>query len=59
MEIPRRMRIDLYTPAELAIRNAVLAVEEMPADIRLTDAVVLLQKAKEKVADYVDSEGIV
>lgn len=54
--IPRRIDLLRLTPAELAIRNAVLVVEEMPADVLLTDAVVLLQKAKEKVADYVDKQ---
>jgi hypothetical protein len=53
-DIPRRIRIELMTPAELAIRAAVLAVEEAGADPLLTDAVVLLDEAKEKVADYVD-----
>lgn len=52
--IPRRIRIDLMTPAELAIRNAMLAVEEVGADPLLTDAVILLQQARDKVADYVD-----
>jgi len=56
MAIPRRIDLFRLTPAELAIRNAVLAVEEMPADPLLTDAVVLLQKAKDKVADFVDKE---
>lgn|GEM_PF-1348155 len=53
-EIPRRIRIDKLTPAELAIRDAVLAVEAAGCDPRLTDAVVLLGQAKEKVADFVD-----
>lgn len=53
-EIPRRICIDKMTPAELAIREAVLAVEELPADVRLTDAVILLQAAREHVADFVD-----
>ena len=53
-DIPRRIRIDLMTPAELAIRAAVIAVEEAGCDERLTDAVVLLQEAKERVADFVD-----
>ena len=53
-ELPRRCYLDLYTPAELAIRKAMDAVEEMPADPRLTDAVVLLGQAKDKVADFVD-----
>lgn len=52
--IGRRSRIDLYTPAELAIRNAVLAVEEAGCHPFLTDAVVLLQQAKDKVADFVE-----
>lgn len=53
-EIPRRNRLDQNTPAELAIRAAVDAVEALPADVRLTGAVVLLQQARELVADYVD-----
>lgn len=51
---PRRQCLYLMTPAELAIYNAVQAVEEVGADPLLTDAVVLLQQARDKVADYVD-----
>ena len=54
--IPRRCRIDLSTPAETAIRAAVRAVEVTGCDERLTDAVVLLSQAQDKVADYL--EGI-
>ena len=54
MDIPRRIRVDLMSKAELAIRNAINVVEEMPADVRLTDAVILLGKAKDRVADYID-----
>jgi hypothetical protein len=53
-EIPRRCRIDLMVPAELAIRAAVETVEEMAADVRLTEAVILLGRAQERVADFVD-----
>ena len=53
-DIARRNRIDLYIPAETAIRNAVLAVEEAGAHPLLTDAVNLLLRAKELVADFVD-----
>ena len=53
--VPRRARIDLNTPAELAIREAMLAVEALPPDMRLTAAVVLLEQARSKVADYVDA----
>jgi len=52
--ISRRNRIDLHTPEEQAIREAMQKVEEMGADIRLTEAVILLGKAQNKVADYVD-----
>lgn len=58
-EIPRRNRIDLFIPVEKAIFSAVQMVEELPADVRLTDAVILLGKAKDAVADFLDSkEGI-
>lgn len=53
-EIPRRLCVDKMTPAELAIREASLAVEAAGADLRLTQAVMLLQAAREKVADFVD-----
>jgi len=53
-EIPRRIRIDLFTPAELAIYDAVQEVEKAGAHPHLTKAVILLQEAREAVADYVD-----
>jgi hypothetical protein len=55
-EIPRRIRLDLFQPAELAIYNAIQEVEKMPADVRLTDAVILLGKAKDCVSNYIESE---
>lgn len=53
-EIPRRNQINRWTAAERAIAAAVHEVEAVGADVRLTDAVVLLQAARESVADYVD-----
>jgi len=53
--LPRRNRIDLLTPAEKAIYDAMQAVENLPPDVRLTDAVCLLQAARDKVADFVES----
>lgn len=53
-EPPRRIRIDQLTPAELAIYEAVQAVERAGADVRLTEAVILLQRARDRVADFVD-----
>jgi hypothetical protein len=52
--IPRRIRIDLMQPSELAILNAVNEVEKIGADVRLTKAVNLLHKARELIADFVD-----
>lgn len=57
-EIPRRSRIDLFTPAETAIFQAMQAVEEAGAHPLLTDAVLLLQRAKDKVSDYVDGHSL-
>lgn len=53
-EIPRRARLDLMTPAERAIFDAVAVVEAAGCDVRLTDAVVLMAAARESVADYID-----
>ena len=54
--IPRRCRLDLSIRPELAIRAAMAAVEEMHADIRLTEAGNLLQQALDLVADVVDED---
>lgn len=54
MNIPRRCQIDLMTPGELVIRDAMRVIESLGAHPLLTDAVVLLGQAQEKVADYVD-----
>lgn len=53
-EIPRRVRIDLFVPAEKAIYDAVQSVEAMPPDVRLTRAVNKLGEAQALVADFVD-----
>lgn len=56
METPRRIRLDLNNAAELAIHNAIQEVEKLGADIRLTNAVIKLQQAKEDVSNYVDAQ---
>ena len=60
-KIPRRIDINRMTPAELQILACVDTVEKMGAKDRdhtkhenLTQAVTLLQDAREKVADYID-----
>jgi hypothetical protein len=55
-EVPRRIDMLRWTPAERAIYDAMQAVEAMPADMLLTQAVLLLGKAQEAVADFVDSQ---
>lgn len=56
MSFPRKIRQDLSVPAEIAIGNAIQQIEKLGADVRLTDAVVLLGKAKDKVSEYIDEE---
>lgn len=53
---PRRIRLDLAAPVEVAIRNAMGAVESLGCDTRLTKAVNLLSDALTCVADYVDEQ---
>ncbi len=55
VDIPRRNKLWLNEPAELAIRAAIAAVESMPADVRLTEAVNLLLDASDKVSDFIDA----
>lgn len=56
--VPRRNRLDLNTPNELLIYNVIQEIEKMGADVLLTDTVILLQQAKEKLSDYVDSKKV-
>ncbi len=53
---PTRSDTLLMTPAELAISSAMFEVEKAGASVALTDAVTLLSKARDRVADHV--EGI-
>ena len=51
---PRRARLDLMSPVERIIFDAVQEVEKVGAHPLLTDAVVLLDQARNKVADYLE-----
>lgn len=51
---PRRNQINKMSPTEVAILSTIRVVENLGADVRLTDAVVLLQAARESVADFLD-----
>lgn len=52
---PRRNQLQLNTAAEMAIRNAISAVESVGAHPLLTDSVILLGEAKEKLSDFIDA----
>lgn len=54
-QVPRRICLDLLTPVEHAIVAAVAAVERSGAHVRMTDAVILLGKAREAVADAIEA----
>lgn len=56
-EIPRRINMLRWVPAETAISAAMNEVEMMPAHALLTEAVCLLEQAKSRVADYVDAKA--
>ena len=53
-EIPRRSRLDLVTPEEKALYEMVWQIEKLGAHVLLTDVVVLLGQAREKLADWVE-----
>lgn len=57
METKRRHRSDLWQPSETAIQNALWEVEKIGADEKLTEAVILLSKAKELVSDFIDAQS--
>lgn len=56
MDTPRRNRLDLNTPAEKSIYNAMQEVEKVGADPKLTEVTTLLGKAKDILADFIDNE---
>lgn len=56
--IPRRCYVEKLTPAEKTIREAMLAVEDLPADEKLTEAATLLGQALELVGDWVDAQEV-
>ena len=55
-KFPRRSCIYLLTPAEKAVYDAMQEVEKVGADVRLTDAIILLSQTREKLADYFDEQ---
>jgi len=56
IKISRRNNLQLFTPTEMKIYEAIDMIEKMGADIRLTDAQMLLGEAKDQVSDYIDEQ---
>jgi len=54
--IPRRAYIDQLTPEELELYQMVGKIESLGAHPLLTDVVVLLAQARDKLADWVELE---
>jgi hypothetical protein len=55
--LPRRIRLDLMTPEELALYNMVGEIEKLGAHPLLTHCVVLLGDARSKLSDWVDLQA--
>lgn len=55
--VSTRIDTQWMTPAEMAIREAIGTVELVGASTALTDAVTLLDKARERVADHVEERA--
>ncbi len=51
-------RLDLMSPAEKKISEAIYEVEKIGADVLLTDAVILLGKARDKTYEYLRQNNI-
>jgi hypothetical protein len=57
-DFSRRERLDLMRPIELKIYKIMEEVKRMPADMRLTEAAILLDKARNLVSDFIDDRLI-
>lgn len=56
--IPTRADHHWHTPAEEAICEAMTAIEKLGASEDLTEALMLLAKARNRVADHVEYRGV-
>lgn len=56
MRTMRQARIDLSTPIEQKLREALRAIEEGPSDVRMTKASTLVCQALEQVGEYIDEQ---
>lgn len=56
MDVPRRQDMERMSYAEHAMLDAVWLIEDMGADIDLTEAINLIHAARTKVADFIDNK---
>jgi hypothetical protein len=56
-DIPRRICMDHWIPAERAINDVKQIVEGLGCHVALTDAVILLGQAQDKIADWAEETG--
>lgn len=54
-DFPRRNQVDKMLPAEKLIFDAMQEIEKLGADEKLTDAQILISKAKNLIGDYIDA----
>jgi len=54
--VPRRIDTQLWTPEEKAIGDAMAMVEAAGASAALTEAVTLLQRARDRMADHAEGK---
>lgn len=52
----RRSRMDLMDSSEKLITEAVWEIEKLGCDVKLTEAVILLTKAKDLISDFIDKK---
>ena len=53
---PRRIQLNLLTPAEIAIQYAIDEVEKIGADVSLTKFVSTLSEQKDQLSDFIESK---
>lgn len=55
---PTRNCVEWWTEAEMKINDAIFAIEQDGASQAITDALILLAKARDRVADHVEGNGL-
>lgn len=56
---PRRNCIDQLIPAEKALFDAIQIIDQLPADVRLTEIVTRLSEQRDRLADWCEESGYI